>query len=240
MSSVVGEDEETGIELQNYRSSDLSSVFFEDTHAEANDYGNREKRALDGRHVQSSKPRAPSSGSDHVDMSIEGSKNVAKGFKRNTSENREAVYDFNWFDLLIGIGSIVVYFVDVITDIKLAVDYFLDSKWFFGGVTTALIVGPSLVTCCFGLHWYIIDYKMEQAVIKKYAKRNQCINYTTPSHVWFCRFFFTALLFGPVVRYGELFLGGGGGLGGGLTINTFTSKFGSTMIKKQHSRICSQ
>lgn len=223
LSFVIGEDEETAIEfeLQN-RSSDCSSVFYhDDIHGEANDRGRSDRRIIDGRRLQSSRPTAPATttttskggikksqslGSDHVDMSIEGSKDVAQGYKRKTSENREVVYDFSWFDILIGVGSIVVYFVDVITDIKLAVDYFLDSKWFFGGVTTALIIGPSLVTCCFGLHWYIIDYKMEKEVIKRYSnKKEQTLHYTTPSHVWFLRFFFTALLFGPVVRYVGLY-----------------------------------
>lgn len=257
-SLVIG-DEETDIELQNRsttlsRSSGDSSSVFEDSHPEAGDHGRSDKRVLDGRHVQSSRPtgagesRIPSDSGrdevdmpvrsskhvknlgleldevdmpvtrtsskhvhspnkDDVDMAIESSKHVVKGFKRRSSEMRDVVYEFNWFDILIGIGSIVVYFVDVVTDIKLAVDYFLDSQWFYGGVTTGLIFGPSLVTCCFGLHWYSIDYRSEKETINEYKKKGLPIKHRTPTLVWFFRFFFTALLFGPVFRYVVQLLG---------------------------------
>lgn len=143
-----------------------------------------------------------SSGSDHVDMPIKSSKDVVKGFKRNLSENRDIVYHFGWFDILIAIGSIFIYIADIVTDTKLAVDYFLQKRLFYGAVTTVLVVGPSLVTCCFGLHWYIIDYRTEKRVISK-SKELKGHVIATPGGIWFCRFFFTVLQFGPVVRTSE-------------------------------------
>lgn len=140
-----------------------------------------------------------SAGSDHVDMPIKSSKDVVKGFKRRLSENRAIVYHFGWFDILIAIGSICVYVVDITTDVKLAVDYFLEGQWQYGAVTTVLIAGPSLITCCFGLHWYIIDYMTERDVVRRSKERNGHVN-ATPAGMWFCRFFFTILQFGPVVR----------------------------------------
>ena len=215
-SVISGEDEESGTELQVNRtslfhsSSEDGSVFCEGGRAK----GGQDSGGSDEKRVHSSKPSAPvesrirkkksgSVGSDHVDMSIKSSKDLSKGFKRNTSENRDIVYHFNWLDIMIGIASIVVFFVDVVSDIKLAVDYFLDSspsRYFYGGVTTALIIGPSLVTCCFGLHWYIIDYNTEKNVISRSKQKGQTMSHVTASYVWFFRFFFTALQFGPVIR----------------------------------------
>ncbi|XP_076462470.1 XK-related protein 6-like [Babylonia areolata] len=198
-------DDECDIELGSTTSEDESVFYSEDNRAKERQHG----KVIDGRHVQPSRSstsaesktkKSRSYGSDHVDMPINSSKDVAKGYKRRTSENREIVYDFSWFDILIGVTSIIIYFVDIASDIKMAVDYFLDLDWMYGSVTTALIVGPSLVTCCFGLHWYIIDYKTEKKVISKNKNKNKNINHMTPSYVWFFRFFFTALQFGPVVR----------------------------------------
>lgn len=219
LSFVANEDECYDIELHDSifnRSSvsDEESVFTDDRKTSRDEHG--AGRKVSGANVLSSRSTASGEagsrarkssstrshhGFDDVDMAVQSSKatDVSKGNKRRKSENRDFVYKFNWFDVCIGVGSILVYFVDVVTDIKLAVDYFLDSQMLFGGVTTALIIGPSLVTCCFGLHWYIIDYKMEKKVMKKYSKAHKYFH-VTPPRVWFCRFFFTALQFGPVVR----------------------------------------
>jgi hypothetical protein len=126
--------------------------------------------------------------------------NSSKDVRRKTSETTKGfVYEFNWLDMIIGIGAIIVYFVDIVTDVKLAVDYFIQQDWFYASVTTALIVGPSFVTCCFGLHWYHIDYRSEQRVVAEHLKRGHQLP-RTPRRYWFLRIFFTLLQFGPVVR----------------------------------------
>ncbi|RUS70433.1 hypothetical protein EGW08_021809 [Elysia chlorotica] len=106
---------------------------------------------------------------------------------------------FDWFDMLIGIVAISVFFVDIGTDIELATHYFKKKMWMYGGVTAGLIIGPSIVTCFLGLHWYIIDYRKEKQVVEK-LKRQKRKAYITPNYVWFLRIFFTLLQFGPVVR----------------------------------------
>ncbi|GFR82256.1 XK-related protein [Elysia marginata] len=108
---------------------------------------------------------------------------------------------FDWFDMLIGVVAISVFFVDIGTDIELATHYFKQKMWMYGGVTAGLIIGPSLVTCFLGLHWYIIDYRKEKQVVEK-LKRQRRKAYITPKYVWFLRIFFTLLQFGPVVRSG--------------------------------------
>ena len=138
---------------------------------------------------------------DLVDMSIQSSKNIVKNsFKRHVSGNMDFVYQFSIIDALIGIGSIIVYFLDIVTDVKVAVHYFLECHYFYGSVTAGLIIVPSLVTCCFGIHWYLIDYRMEHKVVARRIKSGQRVLIRTPTNVWFCRFFFTALQLGPVVR----------------------------------------
>ena len=106
---------------------------------------------------------------------------------------------FDWFDMLIGVLAISVFFVDIGTDIELATHYFKKKMWMYGGVTAGLIIGPSIVTCFLGLHWYIIDYRKEKQVVEK-LKRQKRKAYITPNYVWFLRIFFTLLQFGPVVR----------------------------------------
>lgn len=218
LSYVVG-DEDEGIEFNPIKpfkdtshagtGSSGSGIMSEDEHVH---------RLLGGRKVESSRSQinVPDSsiasqtkksssggfGFDYTDMPMKIANDVAKGgIKRSTSEKRDIVYKFNWFDFIISVASILIFFLDIGTDIKLAVDYLLASQWFHAAVTTALIVGPSLVTCCFGLHWYHIDYKSEQRVLAAYAKHDKSHNILkTSSRVWFLRVFFTILPFGPVVR----------------------------------------
>lgn len=137
---------------------------------------------------------------DSVDMAIKGAKDVSHGIKRPFTTDGDMVYIFSWIDILIAVGSIIVFIVDIITDIKLAVEYYRDSQWTTAGVTTALIVIPSLITCGLSLHWYIIDFKIEEQVILK-SKEVQKRVYAASEKLWFCRFFFTVLQLGPLVRY---------------------------------------
>lgn len=130
------------------------------------------------------------------------SRNKAKyKFKEKNRPKLSPTVTFGWFDMLIGMVGITVFFVDIGTDIELAVHYFENSLWMFGGVTTGLIAGPSLVTCFLGLHWYIIDYSKEKQLLEKLEKKGEKDKaHQTPSYVWFLRFFFTLLQCGPVIR----------------------------------------
>ncbi|CAG5132082.1 unnamed protein product [Candidula unifasciata] len=133
-------------------------------------------------------------------------KNIAK--EKNQSKLKPSV-SFGWFDVLIGIVAVTLFFVDIGTDIELAVHYFRNRLWVYGGVTTGFIVGPSLVTCFLGLHWYLLDYNKEKEVLERLEKLGKKSKaYKTPGYVWFLRFFFTLLQCGPVIRVIEyLFCG---------------------------------
>ncbi|XP_005104886.1 XK-related protein 6 [Aplysia californica] len=109
---------------------------------------------------------------------------------------------FGCLDMFIGIFAIVIFFIDIGTDIELAIHYFNQKMWDYGGVTTGLILFPSFVTCFLGLHWYIIDYRKEKEVVDRLTKAKKKA-YITPTRVWFLRIFFTALQMGPVVRIVE-------------------------------------
>lgn len=133
-------------------------------------------------------------------------KPAPKGIKYNAKERNQSKLkpsvSFGWFDVLIGILAVTLFFVDIGTDIELAVHYFRSSLWVYGGVTTGFIVGPSLVTCFLGLHWYLLDYNKEKEVLEKLetmGKKSKA--YQTPGYIWFLRFFFTLLQCGPVIRY---------------------------------------
>lgn len=164
----------------------------------------------------------PTDYTDHKNVTIYEQDAVDMAIKRRMSvldsSGSDHEYNFNWFDILIAIGSIVIFFVDIATDIKLAVEYFHEQKWFYGVVTTILIVVPSIVTCSLGLHWYILDYKaVKEDKLEEKNKTNKSkesfetetsngseilVKYIAVTPVaWFCRFFFTILQCGPVVRY---------------------------------------
>lgn len=106
------------------------------------------------------------------------------------SSSYEQLFSFGWFDITVCICSIILFFVDVGTDVNLAVTYFKNSKWLWGIETTVIVVVPSIIVCCLGLHWYIIDYHKEKQ--KQRQTSSRCI--------WFVRIVFTLLQCGPVLR----------------------------------------
>ncbi|CAG5118893.1 unnamed protein product [Candidula unifasciata] len=110
-----------------------------------------------------------------------------------TSNQYEQFFTFGWFDIIVCICSIILFFVDVGTDVNLAVTYFKNNKWLWGAETTVIVVVPSIIVSFLGLHWYIIDYRKEKQ--KKRQTSNQC--------VWFLRIVFTLLQCGPVLRTAE-------------------------------------
>ncbi|KAK7505715.1 hypothetical protein BaRGS_00002986 [Batillaria attramentaria] len=62
--------------------------------------------------------------------------------------------DFTRLDLVMGIVSIILYLLDVGTDAELAVRYFQDKQWIYGGLTTAFIVIAYIVVLILGWGFY--------------------------------------------------------------------------------------
>ena len=125
-----------------------------------------------------------------------------KNTRRTSRKKFEPNVSFGYFDMFIGIFAIVLFFIDIGTDIELAIQYRQsDDQEYkdYGIVTAVLIVVPSLVTCFLGLHWYIIDYRKEKEVIKKLEQAKKK-THTTPTHLWILRIIFTVLQMGPVIR----------------------------------------
>ncbi|KAK6178631.1 hypothetical protein SNE40_011162 [Patella caerulea] len=110
-------------------------------------------------------------------------------------------YDFNYFFLFLGIVSVIIFILDIISDVYLAFKYFEDGHFIFGLTTTFLTAGPSFVMCCFGVHWYILDYKSEKIIIQEHQNSRNC----EPAHqatrcLWILRFLCTILQIGPLIR----------------------------------------
>lgn len=106
---------------------------------------------------------------------------------------------FGCFDIVIGLLAITVFFVDIGTDVDLAIRYFRQELWIYGGVTTGLIVWPSIITTILGLHWYMLDYKKEKKIVEKIRKAKKKA-FVTPRYVWSLRILLTLLQMGPVFR----------------------------------------
>ncbi|KAH9492511.1 XK- protein 6 [Bulinus truncatus] len=106
----------------------------------------------------------------------------------------ESSAKFHCYDMVLGIFGIIIFIFDIGTDISMVVHYFKEKRYEYGGVTAALVVVSSAITCLLGLHWYLIDYHKE--------KKNKAINQLTetPTYVWCLRILFTLLMFGPVIR----------------------------------------
>ncbi|KAK7496988.1 hypothetical protein BaRGS_00011724 [Batillaria attramentaria] len=72
------------------------------------------------------------------------------------SEEDERYYSFTFLDLGLCILSIVLYVADVGTDVHLAVTYFLDGHWKWGGLTAAVIVVNYVIVSvtAFLIYWH--------------------------------------------------------------------------------------
>ncbi|XP_071117510.1 XK-related protein 6-like [Haliotis cracherodii] len=131
-----------------------------------------------------------------------------------TKQKNTFHYEFGLYELLIGLGSIILYFGDFGTDIWLVVKYFIKGEIFYGSVSLVLTAGPSVVTCGLGLTWYVLDYKREKEALtearrdKDPSKLEKVNEKITPGYQWALRFIMTALQFGPVIRISEYIYNG--------------------------------
>ena len=105
--------------------------------------------------------------------------------------------DFTCLDVLVGLSSIVFFYFDVVTDILLARDYFHQGNTLAFALTTAFIIGPSLITCLLNFRWYLLDYQSQQILVKN---RGQEHVKQTSIFLWLLRFVLTLLMMGPVIR----------------------------------------
>ncbi|KAK7505714.1 hypothetical protein BaRGS_00002985 [Batillaria attramentaria] len=88
--------------------------------------------------------------------------------------------DFTRLDLVLGVVSIIIYFVDIGSDVRLAVGYFQDGQWIYGGLTTAFIVVAYI--CLLALWLYRHEHGDDQSRLW-----------------WICRHFLAILGLIPVV-----------------------------------------
>ena len=140
-------------------------------------------------------------GGDAVDM---GFRRESKTHRRRSKGQRASLqfaYKFGWFEMLVGIGSIFLFYVDIGSDIFLVVQYFWANNIVYAVVSLILTAGPSLITCLLGLHWYIIDYRRERHMRKQGNKTTSVANiYAVSTRRWIARFVFTVFQMGPVIR----------------------------------------
>ncbi|KAK7505616.1 hypothetical protein BaRGS_00002887 [Batillaria attramentaria] len=89
-------------------------------------------------------------------------------------------HEFTRFDFVMGVISVILYIADVGTDVRLAVMYFVDGEWIYGGLTTALVVIAYLVVMFMGWIYY-------------------GENRSVPKAWWCCRIVFLILGLSPVI-----------------------------------------
>ncbi|KAK7445363.1 hypothetical protein BaRGS_00040351, partial [Batillaria attramentaria] len=82
-------------------------------------------------------------------------------------------------DFVLGIVGIILYIVDIATDLQLAISYFLDGHMIYGGLTTAFIGLAYIVVSVFGLGLFF--------------------NMNVPTVWWVCRIVFLILGLSPVI-----------------------------------------
>ncbi|KAK7476716.1 hypothetical protein BaRGS_00032053 [Batillaria attramentaria] len=110
--------------------------------------------------------------------------------------NTDSAYDFDWLDYLIGIGFILLFLVDVGTDIRMAAEYFMEEQWLFGSITTVPVFLAYLVACFFALanyHIIRVDLSADFVYISRYDE-------AAPVWVWTVRIIFLVFGLSPVVR----------------------------------------
>ncbi|KAK7445359.1 hypothetical protein BaRGS_00040347, partial [Batillaria attramentaria] len=86
---------------------------------------------------------------------------------------------FTRLDFVLGIVGIILYIVDIATDLQLAISYFLDGHVIYGGLTTAFIGLAYIVVSVFGLGLFF--------------------NMNVPTVWWVCRIVFLILGLSPVI-----------------------------------------
>ena len=104
---------------------------------------------------------------------------------------------FEFLDVLIGFSSISFFYFDIVTDIILARDYHKQGYTAPFILTTAFIIGPSLVTAGLNFRWYLLDYRSQEIHVKNFGKEHVK---QTSVLLWCVRFIMTFLLMSPVMR----------------------------------------
>lgn len=162
--------------------------------------------------------RLPSSVSDKIDSVAQLSVELDRldefpSRRRELTPHEDHVPEFNvhrgppfdCLDVIVGLGSIVFFYFDVITDILLARDYYYQSNVIAFGLTTGFIIVPSIVTCLLNFRWYLLDYQSQQILMKAKGKEN--VQQTSLS-LWTLRFVMTLMMMGPVIRQIEYIYNG--------------------------------
>jgi hypothetical protein len=96
---------------------------------------------------------------------------------------------YSYFDIFLGLFSIISYLFDVGSDVYVAVIYYREEQWWWFGLTVAFIVVPSLTITGFSLAWYIQDRGKDNEGV---LKNNRVL--------WVSRSMLLCLQLGPVLR----------------------------------------
>lgn len=86
------------------------------------------------------------------------------------------------------IFSITTFLLDIITDLTVATNHYLNSDYYYFSFTVAFIAFPAFVMTCINLRWYIVDANEPNS--PKATKKQWCI-----------RVLILSLQLGPVMRY---------------------------------------
>ena len=105
---------------------------------------------------------------------------------------------FGHFDSLVLLVSIASYFVDVGSDIWVAILYFQGNNYWWFVMTVTFVVGPSIVMTLFSLSWYVKDHRAHKEAGDESRQASPL--------QWASRFLFLLLQIGPVLRYDLCFL----------------------------------
>lgn len=97
---------------------------------------------------------------------------------------------FSVLDAASLIFSMTSFFLDLVTDIAVAIFHYLNNDYWYCALTIAFIILPTLVTTCVSLRWYIVDSQLEGT---------EPVSNTQ----WTIRFLFHILQVGPILRYYE-------------------------------------
>ncbi|KAK7505716.1 hypothetical protein BaRGS_00002987 [Batillaria attramentaria] len=79
---------------------------------------------------------------------------LAKSLWGNIYDKKKHNVDFTRLEFVLGVVSIIIYFVDMGTDVWLAVEYFQGGEWIYGGLTTAFIVAAYVPLLIIALNSY--------------------------------------------------------------------------------------
>ncbi|KAL5021446.1 hypothetical protein ScPMuIL_000601 [Solemya velum] len=147
-----------------------------------------------------------------IDLPCSSTTTTSAGIERNKTDDK--IPTFGCWSKTVVIAAVFLFYFDLTTDIVLAEQYFRYGKWLEFSLTTLFIVGPSVVICIFGLYWYWQDKKHFNDDDNNISQVDEDDdddkdNYKYASRcLWFCRFLFTSLCMGPVMRSIEYFYRG--------------------------------